>query len=286
MKSIKSLRSFGPAFVGATLFALLNGSTVMAASSQESFGTESWSSESLIGDPQETDDTSVSSSAQPTTKLEDDASAWTVSILGSASWSKANVTDPTVDGKALRLTMSNATNDSEVSALRETGARSSVGAYTFATAFQVRDNQLLGSPVQDEFVLGFVRSDSGNTARAFLKWIPLDTKGNGMWYVYDPNMAEQWRSLNVRATYLTGTYYTLSFDANVSCTMVQYKKLILNGTAYTFSTSAGIIPSPNEVNRVQASATLVANNAADGFVLYLDGMSLTSKSTKTVICTP
>lgn len=272
--------------LGTALCAMLNGSVAFAAGALELPQEEEMDLIPVQGDTQGSEDTSATSGAQPTTKLEDDASAWTVSILGSSSWNKANVTDPSVDGKALRITMSNAAEGSELQALRDTGARSSVGAYTFTTSFQLRDNRTLGSPAQDEFIIGFLRSDSGNTARAYLRWIPMDTSGNGTWYVYDPNVADQWRSLNVRANYITGTYYSLSFDANVNCTAVQYKKLILNGTAYNFSTSAGIIPTPNDINRVQASASLVANAPADGFVLYLDAMSVTSKSTKSVICSP
>lgn len=229
-------------------------------------------------------DDSVTGPVQPTTKLEDDASAWSISIQGAASWTKGNVADPSIDGKALKLTMSNAQSDTIMTSIRETGARSNLGSYSYTAGFQVRDNQALGSPVQDSFSLGFVRVEAGSVSKVYVRWIPEDSAGKGVWYVYDPNASGEWRSLNIRSTLQSGVYYSLSFDVTISCTQVQYRKLVVSGTSYSFNTASGMTVSPGEPSRVQAACLTFANGTPDSFSLYVDTVSIASKSTKAVVC--
>lgn len=221
---------------------------------------------------------------QPTSKLEDDASAWIGTASGSMGYSRANVTSPSVDGKALRLTAINGAQGSSVQFLRPTGARTNLSSYVMTASFRLQDNDPNQAGLPDSFALGLVRSDQGATATSLLRWIPSDNAGNGTWYIYDQNSSTGWRTLNVRSQLLRNQWYTLSVEVNVTCSQLNYRKLTLNGVSYNFNTAVSLVGTPGQSSVVSAAAVLVGTQANENFHLYIDSMSVSTKTTKSVIC--
>ncbi|MFM7201458.1 MAG: hypothetical protein ACKO6N_11765 [Myxococcota bacterium] len=221
---------------------------------------------------------------QPTSKLEDDASAWIGTASGSMGYSRANVTSPSVDGKALRLTAINGAQGSSVQFLRPTGARTNLSSYVMTASFRLQDNDPNQAGLPDSFALGLVRSDQGATATSLLRWIPSDTAGNGTWYIYDQNSSTGWRTLNVRTQLLRNQWYTLSVEVNVTCSQLNYRKLTLNEVSYSFNTAVSLVGTPGQSSVVSAAAVLMGTQANENFHLYIDSMSVSTKTTKSVIC--
>lgn len=223
-------------------------------------------------------------STQPTSKLEDDASAWLGTASGNMGYSRANVSSPAIDGKALRLTAINGEVGSSVQFLRATGARTNLSTYVMTASFRLQDNDPNQAGAPDSFALGLVRSDQGATATSLLRWIPTDSAGNGTWYIYDQNTSSGWRTLNLRSQLARNQWYTLSVELTVNCSQLSYRKLTLNGVSYSFNTAVSLVGTPGQASVVSAAAMLLGSQANENFHLYLDSVSVSTKTTKSVIC--
>ncbi len=214
-------------------------------------------------------------------RLDDDASSWGVYAEGQPRAALANVSSPSLDGRALRCALLGGAPYSNAHFYRNLPFRNA-DRFTLALGFQVPPtsygNEGGPSLIQAlEFTMN--KWQSGIRHEWALQWeVVADAPGASVpdWRYWDPERPPggRWVGLDIRSALQGDLWHRLTLSGAIAGGRVVYDSFRIDDVFYPLGRTAGVARTSGEPDRLAVAVQLDGNSVTSPYAVHLDDVCL------------
>jgi hypothetical protein len=223
-----------------------------------------------------------------TQDLDEDVADWGTFCEGSPTWAKENVTTPSIDGRALRCSITGGAPYSNVHCYRNLLSEPLARTFALTVSFMFTptttcNNQRSPSVIQ---ALEFSTSKWYRSKRyeLALQWQNVEeSPGDGapQWRYWDPHRLETNRWVPISPTFTqclgSGQWYTLKLEGEIVDGQVHYQSFCIDTQCHSFDITIPPDDAPNELDRLAVAVQLDGNFEEAPYDVFIDLVNFVRK---------
>ena len=220
------------------------------------------------------------------------AADWGVYCEGAPTWAKGNVALPSLDGEALRLSLTGGDPYSGAHFYRTLLPDSIAAVFSMTVPFYIsptttcNNDQGIPSIVQ---AIEFTMNKWQNAKRYefALQWQNVGP-GASQWRYWDPHQAERWVTLTPPITQCLqgGRWYTLTLEGEILDDQVHYNRFTVDQQSHDLNITVTPASTPEEPDRLAIAVQLDGNYAESPYNVFVDKVSFVRSALRGVALTP